>query len=262
MTWQRRARIAKHFCLRTGVLRARPAPWAGRSRVSSGRACRGAGKRGRGGPSARSGHRGARDGAGKGVKTSCRLLEGRSRAPCAPPVPDSLELPPAAAPVRTAGSHRRVSALLKSPQMPREGPPCPPAVACAAAGTGPPTSGRQRGALPFPALPLAVPRLARTGLAGARQDSEGKADAGRPPRLPERRSCTRGSAQLPRASPGREARWKRLWSRPARTGREQEAAVPLLAELRQGHPWVFLSFCCCCLLVGLGFGVDLFQLLS
>ncbi|XP_058681600.1 collagen alpha-1(III) chain-like [Ammospiza caudacuta] len=193
---------------------------------------------GKGRPPEQARARGDRDRGGDGVKTSCRRLEGRSTAGCAPPVPDSLELPPAAAPARTAGSHRRVSALRKPSQMPHRRSPVPSGCRLCRGGSGSPLG---QAALPVPAPPLAVSRLARSSLAGARQGSGGKADAGRAPRLPERRSrpgATRGSAQLlpgkPRqGSPVEKSRW----NRPARPGREQEAAAPLLAEPRQGHPW-------------------------
>ncbi|XP_059349957.1 collagen alpha-1(I) chain-like [Ammospiza nelsoni] len=193
---------------------------------------------GKGRPPEQARARGDRDRGGDGVKTSCRRLEGRSTAGCAPPVPDSLELPSAAAPARTAGSHRRVSALRKPSQMPHRRSPVPSGCRLCRGGSGSPLG---QAALPVPAPPLAVSRLARSSLAGARQGSGGKADAGRAPRLPERRSrpgATRGSAQLlpgkPRqGSPVEKSRW----NRPARPGREQEAAAPLLAEPRQGHPW-------------------------
>lgn len=99
----------------------------------------------------------------------------------------------------------------------------------------PPSRAGSAAALPVPALPLAESRLARPGLAGARQDSEGKADAGRPP---GRRSWPGRTRSFSRASPVGKSRWSR-----------QEAAATLLAELRQGHPWVFLGFFFVCLLV-------------
>lgn len=238
MNWQRRARIAKHFCLRTGVLRARPTPWAGRGRVSSRR------KVGKGRPPGQTRAQGDRDRGEKGVKTSCRRLEGRSRARCAPPVPDSLELPPAAVPARTASSHRRVSALLKPSQMPHRWSPVSSGCRLCCGGSGfPPRAGSP--ARPCSATRSVAARPQRLGRRPARQWR--KADAGRAPRLPERRSwpsATRGSVQL---LPGKKL-WqgspveKSRWSRPAQPGREQEAAAPLLAEPRQGRPWVFLFF--------------------
>lgn len=191
------------------------------------------------------------------MKTSCRRLEGRSRARCAPPVPDSLELPPAAVPARTAGSHRRVSALLKPSQMPHQWCPVPSGCRLCCGGSGsPPRAGSP--ARPCSATRSVAARPQRLGRRPARQWR--KADAGRAPRLPERRSWpgdTRGSVQLLQArSSGREARWKSRGGA-ARQGqgeskRRQPFCSPSLAKGAPGYSFFF------CWLAGLGFGVDLF----
>lgn len=191
------------------------------------------------------------------MKTSCRRLEGRSRARCAPLVPDSLELPPAAVPARTAGSHRRVSALLKPSQMPHQWCPVPSGCRLCCGGSGSPPRADSPA---VPAPPLAVSRLARSGLAGARQGSGGRQmRAG----LLGCRSVAPGPV-IPAApfsfsqarSSDREARWKSRGGA-ARQGqgeskRWQPFCSPSLAKGAPGYSFFF------CWLAGLGFGVDLF----
>lgn len=220
----------KHFCLRTGVLRTRAGRKAGQGRPpGQTRAQRGEGP--------------GRERSENKLQTAGRpqQVSLRSARPRQPPAPAR----------RSPGSRRRqppeglgtAAALADAaPKVPRalRLSPVPRRVRVS------PSRAGSAAALPVPALPLAVSRLVRTGLAGTRHDSEAKADAGRPPRLPERRSRprrTRGSAQLLPGKPRQGSPvGKPRWSRTTRPGREQEAAATLLAELCQGHPWVFLSF--------------------
>ncbi|XP_057901566.1 collagen alpha-1(I) chain-like [Melospiza georgiana] len=134
---------------------------------------------GKGRPPEQARARGDRDRGGDRVKTSCRRLEGRSTAGCAPPVPDSLELPPAAAPARTAGSHRRVSALLKPSQMPHRRSPVPSGCRLCRGGSGsPPRAGSS--ARPRSAARSVSARPQRLGRSPARQRREGRCGPGSP----------------------------------------------------------------------------------
>lgn len=216
----------KAFCVRTGVLRARPEPWA----------CRGAGKRDRGDPPARPGHR---DRGGKGMRTDCGGLEGRSRAPCAPPVPDSLELSPAAAPARRAGRQRRVSALLKPSQMPRRTSPVPSGCRLCRGGFGCPHLGqaalqlcpsllchsRCRGS-PAPAWP-APGKTAKEVRCGPASPAAGA------PLL------ARSYARLRGASPGQVR-----WESPGGAGkRRQPLCLPSFTKGTLGSSCLFLFVC-------------------
>lgn len=231
MTWQRRARVSAHFSPRTGAPRARPTPRAGRSRLSPGRAC-GVSESGAGEAPGQTRARWGEDRGGKGVKTRCRLLEGLSRAPCAPPGPDSLGLPPAAAPVGSTEG----PAPLKSPQVPRRRSPVPSGCRRCRGGCGSPPQAGGGAALPVPALGTRSVAAPPPRLGPARQRSESSSGPASP--LPERRS----RPAVPAAPPGQAPAGKPGGRVQAEPGTAMGAA-PLLAELRHGHPGSVCAFC-------------------
>lgn len=254
MTWQRRARIAKHPRLRAGLP---PAPRAGRGRSTPGGGYRAAGQRDRRAPPALPGHRGVRERGAEGAKTRRRRPKGRGGAPCAPRFPDSPRYPPAAASAPTAGSHRRVSALPEPSQLPRRASLVPSGHRPCPGGFGSPLPGRWRGSPTRPRSPGrgAAARRQQLGQHPARQ-REGRCGPGSP--VPERRCRpARGSAPLlpgkpRRGNPGGAARYGRGESK-----RRQLLCAP---SLPQGCLWVLLFFLVfVCWLVGwVGFWGGLF----